>query len=292
MLKRLENLETLAPLLRFSNKRRQSAMPPRTEVPAVSFFAQRRERLDSEELREVALPLQRKLSDVLLTDPFIQTLRNIGDADNLHAEEDQCHAMLEERLSSVSIAEFVEKEEEKTQIGVDSFDFKVHKIKKSKNSKFVIKIGKNKESVVINNAKADARKRKSGTDSKETSVHEASVKDAGLNSNDKISAVLSEKQKIKIKIGKIRQYWAKSTLFTPNVFKLTQTIEDDTQHVLEFQDYSKKSVLAGCQKNKSEECGAEDDNEDDMTYFNEAVSFTHKQSFCQILGSLDDVLEF
>lgn len=38
-------------------------------------------------------------------------------------------------------------------------------------------------------------------------------------------------------------YWNKKSLLLPNVFRLTSILDDDTQHLLEYQDLSSKEIL-------------------------------------------------
>lgn len=52
-----------------------------------------------------------------------------------------------------------------------------------------------------------------------------------------------EPSRLAAKIAKVVQYWNKSSLLIPNVFRLLKDFEDDKDNLLEFQDYSKKELL-------------------------------------------------
>lgn len=47
-----------------------------------------------------------------------------------------------------------------------------------------------------------------------------------------------------MKADRVVSYWAGETLMIPNVFRLTAQIEFNNQYVLEYQDLSRKEVLA------------------------------------------------
>lgn len=55
---------------------------------------------------------------------------------------------------------------------------------------------------------------------------------------------LSEADRLAMKTGKVRFFWAGQTLMIPNVFRLTATIDGNNQSLLEYQDLSRKEVLA------------------------------------------------
>jgi len=52
-----------------------------------------------------------------------------------------------------------------------------------------------------------------------------------------------EPTRLTAKIAKVTQYWAKSSLLIPNVFRNLKDFEDDKDNLLEFQDYSRKELL-------------------------------------------------
>ena len=300
MSKRLDKLETLAPMVRFSTKKRKSGRDSGSETPIADFFLRKRERLDSEDLKEVSRVNQRKYSEVSWNDSQ-SYLKGAVNADNAQPREfffdkDEYLDITEDCDNNENKSLTCEQDikiEESTQMDADGFDFNTHRSKKAKATKFVIKIDKSKEKVTINKVKADASKKESEQKCKESGKANNSEKDPSVILSDKASPVLNESQRIRLKTVKVNQYWSKSTLMIPNVFRLTQALDAGSKHVIEFQDYSQKSVLATCygQKNKSEDDKANED-EDDLSYFNEAVSFTHKRSFCQMLGSTDDMFHF
>lgn len=54
----------------------------------------------------------------------------------------------------------------------------------------------------------------------------------------------NESSKIVAKILKIKNYWGNRSMLIPNTFRITCYLEDDDKNVLEYQDLSKKEVLA------------------------------------------------
>lgn len=55
---------------------------------------------------------------------------------------------------------------------------------------------------------------------------------------------LSEAERLDTKVTKVHSFWSASTLLIPNVFRLTSQIEYNNQYVMEYQDLSRKEVLA------------------------------------------------
>jgi hypothetical protein len=55
---------------------------------------------------------------------------------------------------------------------------------------------------------------------------------------------MPENDRLSMKVSKVRSYWRSQTLLIPNVFRLTVQIEFNNQSVLEYQDLSRKEVLA------------------------------------------------
>ncbi len=52
-----------------------------------------------------------------------------------------------------------------------------------------------------------------------------------------------EQNKIDLKVVKVREYWARTSLLIPNVFRHLSDFETASVHLLEFQDLSSKIVL-------------------------------------------------
>lgn len=52
-----------------------------------------------------------------------------------------------------------------------------------------------------------------------------------------------EATRLSAKITRAMQYWNKTSLLIPNVFRLLRMFDDDKDNVLEFQDYSRKELL-------------------------------------------------
>jgi hypothetical protein len=55
---------------------------------------------------------------------------------------------------------------------------------------------------------------------------------------------LNEGNKINVKIQRIKSYWTLTSQLIPNTFRITCYLDDDPKHLLEYQDLSKKEVLA------------------------------------------------
>lgn len=55
---------------------------------------------------------------------------------------------------------------------------------------------------------------------------------------------INELNKINAKIIKVTNYWSGLSQLIPNTFRITCFLEDDLKHLLEYQDLSKKEVLA------------------------------------------------
>jgi hypothetical protein len=55
---------------------------------------------------------------------------------------------------------------------------------------------------------------------------------------------LPEKERIDIKAERVKSYWSSKSLLIPNVFRITCLIENSKDKILEYQDLSRKEVLA------------------------------------------------
>lgn len=60
----------------------------------------------------------------------------------------------------------------------------------------------------------------------------------------------NKENRLGAKIKKVRKYWLKKSLMIPNALQLTHCIQGDEKNLVEFQDYSKKSVLIHSPKKK------------------------------------------
>ena len=100
------------------------------------------------------------------------------------------------------------------------------------------------------------------------------------------NTVTTEEHRIGIKIKKVKQYWGKTTLLIPNALLVTTKLKDDDKNLLEFQDYSGKSVLAQSysQKNKIKKEKVKDEYQEEDTIPN----LEKKRSFRLILDFPDD----
>lgn len=75
-----------------------------------------------------------------------------------------------------------------------------------------------------------------------------------FHSEHRNNVILSENERLEVKITKVKSYWSHNSLMIPNVFRLTCLLLDNDEQMLEYQDLSKKEVLAqaGGVKAKSE----------------------------------------
>lgn len=305
MNKQWDMLEILTTSIRFQDKKQRMRPISRLETPISDLLLRKRERLDSEDFKEHLKINQRTFSDILVKDS-VSEFENRDDEfkiwnNSLLCVREDSHQIIDaidmglKNDDQEGRDEFKnEKIEETTQMDYNGFDFNTVRIKKIKTSKFVIKIDKNIDQVSLNKVKTINRRNDGYSHDIWQPNLEINMINSGSIPQDKQLDVIDEKQKIKTKIGKVNQYWKKESIMIPNVFRLIQNIDDDAKYIIEFHDYSKKSVLATVysQINKVEQDKVSLHEEEESIYFNEAVSFTHKRSFCQILGSSDDTLYF
>lgn len=85
---------------------------------------------------------------------------------------------------------------------------------------------------------------------------------------------LTELTKLNAKILKVTNYWFGRSVLIPNTFRITSYLEDDEKNVLEYQDLSKKEVLA--QYNSKQSASL------DM----ELLSESHEQSHSRLKDTL------
>lgn len=64
------------------------------------------------------------------------------------------------------------------------------------------------------------------------------------NSDGETTDSQTEMTKLNAKILKITNYWFGRSVLIPNTFRITSYLEEDDKNVLEYQDLSKKEVLA------------------------------------------------
>ena len=58
------------------------------------------------------------------------------------------------------------------------------------------------------------------------------------------SMTLTEEERLELKVLKVQNYWKRVSLMIPNVFRLTCLLEESPDQLLEYQDLSRKEVLA------------------------------------------------
>lgn len=70
------------------------------------------------------------------------------------------------------------------------------------------------------------------------------ISSANRNSDVETTDGSNEANKLNAKIAKVFNYWFKNSMLIPNTFRITCYLEDDERNVMEYQDLSKKEVLA------------------------------------------------
>lgn len=299
-----EHLEVLTTSIKFFKSRESRLANLVAQANVIgSMFLTKRERLDSDEFPGSGFKRARGLSDATLPEykiasdadynRFRQRKSSVLMIKDLPGSED-----LEIQCEKEELVEITEKpetvQENKKRKENDGFDFGVPKNKKKKDTKFVFKVDKTTEDLSLND-KGRGKLRRTGEDDDRLSSNsfikqdEVAIEDIG----DRQQGVLDEKQKLKIKMAKVNTYWDKRSLLIPNVFRLARLIDEDAKNLLEFQDYSKKSVLVQgqgqSQKKSSDSKMSDDIGEAD---FNEDVEFTHRRSFNIILDHPEDMPAF
>ena len=102
--------------------------------------------------------------------------------------------------------------------------------------KFVIKRQKNKSVLSLVDKNKETHEFTS-----ETHENSASQK---INEECKGGILLSVEERIGWKVSRVKNFWKGASLLIPNVFRLTCLLEDNLDQALEYQDLSKKEVLA------------------------------------------------
>lgn len=303
MNKNLDYLESLTPGIKFIKDKELRLANLAIQATAISnVFLQKRERLDSDEFTEAGLKRQRVLSDAILPECKIvieghyekfrrrrsSVLMMKDIMDEIEVDEDKKEAVDEENKSQPKIDNKKAKDH-------DGFDFGVPKNRRKKEAKFVIRVDKNNEELKLND-KSKTRRKKGSEEVDKQSLDSFIKVEEGFDEDaeDKQSGLMDEQQRMKAKISKVSTYWEKNSLYIPNVFRLARLIEDDPKCLLEYQDYSKKSVLvqgnSQTQKKSiasraSEKLKENEIDEDD-------VKFIHRRSFNIVLDHPEDMLVF
>lgn len=306
MSKNPDTLEVLTPCIKFFQTKESRFANLAAQATALSgIFLTKRERLDSDDFTEVVLRRNRGISDAILPDYKIvldghydrkrrrssilmmKELPNLT-VDELNPEPEPLDPIIEENKDD-------EKSESRKRKDNDGFDFLMPKNKRKKDTKFVIKMDKGKEDLKLN-TKSKIRQKEMSEEVDKHSLNSFIKTDEIPNENDnenRLVGFIDEKQRLKTKIGKVDIYWDKKSLYIPNVFRLARLIDDDNKNLMEFQDYSKKSVLVqgnGPSHKKSSDSIASDDDDNDLN--DDTVTFIHRRSFNIVLDHPDDMLAF
>lgn len=301
-----DKLELLSPSPRFFDKQRRNQLKDQSSQPINTFFLQKREMLEADDFTELPLKRLRGISDAIIPDNKIltdshffnsrrrrSTLLGFQEPPNLPLDQlDMLAAEIRNEGKVVEEPKPVEKPKTRKRKEQDGFDFDEFTNKKNKETKFVMKLDKSSDNLKINDkGKTRGRKRKVNDDT--VSLETFTRTENCLNEDDpdrKQSGFVDEKQRLKAKINKVNLYWDKRSLHIPNVFRLARLIEEDAKNLLEFQDYSKKSVLVQgvSQRDKSE--GSNRSTSENFDMDNDALSFVQRRSFNLILGVPDEMM--
>ena len=105
-------------------------------------------------------------------------------------------------------------------------------------SKFIIKVKKTDQKLEISHKVSFDN----DFDENIEDIEECPIDDMGM---DKMNNLIfgDEPSRLIAKTTKVIQYWNKSSLLIPNVFRHLKDFEDDKDNLLEFQDYSRKELL-------------------------------------------------
>lgn len=306
MSKNPDNLEVLTPSIKFSQTKESRFANLAAQATALSdIFLKKRERLDSVDFTENILSRNRGISDALLPDYKIvldghydrkrrrssvlmmKELPHLT-VDELNPEPEVLDPITEEIRDD-------ERPESRKRKDNDGFDFLMPKNKRKNDTKFVIKIDKGKEDLKLN-ADSNTRHKKMNAEGEQqymdTFIQTNEIPIVNDNENKPLGFV-DEKQRLKTKIGKVNIYWDKKSLYIPNVFRLARLIDDDSKNLMEFQDYSKKSVLVQgngqSHKKSSASIVSEHDNND---LNDDGVTFIQRRSFNMVFDHPDDIFAF
>lgn len=102
--------------------------------------------------------------------------------------------------------------------------------------RFLIKVKRTDSALVLSNAHSDASQLEQ-SDS-ELPLHEEMQEERPSN-----LIFADEPARLRAKTQKVTQYWARSSLLVPNVFRHIRPLEDGRDAYLELQDYSRKELL-------------------------------------------------
>lgn len=301
-----EKLESLTPSVRFFNQSRRQDTKDQPHKSINSIFLQKREIIEAEDFTVLPIKRHRGLSDAILPDTKIMhethhynfrrrrsTLLGFTEPPNLPLDQlDLLEVELQKEDCQTEALKVIDKISTRKRKDHEGFDFNEFTSKKNKDSKFVMKLNKNNENLKITD-KGKSRRRNRGGNADEESVESIGKTDGIYEDNgaeDRQMGFVDEKQRLRTKINKVNIYWDKRTLHIPNVFRLARLIDDDPKSLLEFQDYSRKSVLVqgGSQKHKSNTSEISDLN--DSEPMNDAMSFMQRRSFNMMLGIPEEVL--
>ena len=303
MNKMWDELEELTVPIRFDTKAAERKGSPRPETLISGFFKNKLERLDLEELQGPPKSNKRKPSEILRDDYLIEDhfypneLRKQPSHIQLTKEDSKkCVDDLDVGICGSSRTgnnrNQNEKAEDTTQMDLEGFNFNLARFKRVKDSKFVIKANKSKEQRGLNDLELASPELISLSQFDPTNVQLKLEGQSAFEAKDTSSGYMSEHQRLKLKINKIRKYWNKESILIPNVYKYARLLKGSSQSLVEHQDYSMKNVLATAYNKKEDTSCCYDKNAVDCgsVNLNEAASFTRRQSFCKILGTVDDGL--
>ena len=74
--------------------------------------------------------------------------------------------------------------------------------------------------------------------------HDSFELSVGDSTEQKSHALLNENDRMWFKASKVSKFWKHSSLMIPNVFRITSQLPDSLVYMLEYQDLSRKEVLA------------------------------------------------
>lgn len=289
-------LDELSPDARFTTNRRARFNELAIQAYTLSTtILSKRDRLDSAEFTESVIKRNRGISDALppdleivLDEPYNRRRRrssmlmmrelpqfSIGELCGVGEEE--------ARVESVRVDEKVESRRKRD---CEGFDLGVPKSRKRKDNK----VGKGEKENEDCKTSAVVKKRCDSDDKKSVDSCIQQDESAIVDGEEpRQNGFVPEKMRLKTKINKVNTYWDRRSLYIPNVFRLARLIDDDSKNLLEFQDYSKKSVLVQGQSPDRKKSSVANDLEDDVE---DIVEHIQRRSLCIVLDHPEDMLAF
>lgn len=264
----------------------------------------KRERLDSGDFQDYITKRARGISDVVIPDSKIELecsydrfKRRRSSVFMLKGMQESCigeftinddHEDAQEREDDFENEEKVSKRRKN-----DGFDFgkPKHRSKKSHKTGFKsydLRKRSKEASIKMEHDDKVVTKR---LNSLNPSLNDGETQDGNLNNNKQQDSI-NKNHRIANKITKVSNYWRKRSLSIPNVFRYSHTAADDLLNLIEFQDYSKKSVLTNGLSNSHKPSLDVLPCDQKSLISIQDIGSSHRRSFAMVLDHPDDISTF